>query len=89
MSICRDRALLILNVYSKIMINCVSIIGSALKVYAYGPCCARMACHLGCAVHARPVLRAAQHIIGNLLSHRRGIGRHKALLIFMIYVDVV
>ena len=38
---------------------------------------------------ARPVLRAAQHIIGNLLSHRRGIGRHKALLIFMIYVDVV
>ena len=38
---------------------------------------------------ARPVLRAAQHIIGNLLSHRRGTGRHKALLIFMIHVDVV
>ena len=89
MSICRDRALLNLNVYIKITINCVSIIGSALKVYACGPCCARMACHLGCAVCARPVLRAAQDIIRNLLSNRQGIGRHKGLLIFMIYVDVV
>ena len=52
----RDRALLILNVYSKITINCVSIIGSnsALKVYGVwsvlrahglspGLCCARAA----------------------------------------------
>ena len=46
-------------------------------------CCVRiLACHLGCA-------HAAQHIIGNLLAHRRVIGRHKALLIFMIFVDVV
>ena len=41
------------------------------------------------AERARPVLRAAHYIIGNLLAHRQGIGRHKALLIFMIYVDVV
>ena len=45
-----------------------------------------------CAARAWPstwAVRAAHYIIGNLLAHRRGIGRHKALSLFMIYVDVV
>ena len=34
---------------------------------------------------ARLVLRAAHYIIGNFLAHRLGIGRHKTLLLFIIY----
>ena len=46
--------------------------------------------HLGCARAAH----AARGPLYNwkftyLLAHRRGIGRHKASLLFMIYVDVV